>query len=223
MRMKSVKLVIVMLLMSGVFAQAAVNLKPASTKEGYLARLLLNEVPFPGEPGWVSEQDSKDAMLSILWVLHSRIKYVPPGYRQTEVAAVKTRDIIDVITVGGVHGQCEGFYRDASGKPVMSARIPKRIDHLMTIAGRGKPGRFARLINYAQSLADDYFAGGLKRKDLFAGLKTVNGVPVTGRAYSWMTDRAYYHPGGDFVKIPNQDHGSLGGNRFSTLKQREKQ
>lgn len=218
--MKRMRLLLVLTMVAGA-AQASVALKAASTKEGYLARLLLNEVPFPGESGWVSEQDSKDAMLSILWVLDSRLRHIPPGYRQREVAAVTTRDIIDVITTGGVHGQCEGFYRDASGKPAMVARVPKRLDYLISVANKGKPGRFARLINYAQQISNDYYAGGIRQRDLFADLKFVNGVPVTGRAYSWMTDRVYYHPGGDFIKIPTVDRGSLGGNRFSTLKQRK--
>ena len=219
------KKTIICLMVAGIAVQTAAgaaNLKPASTKEGYLARLLLNEVPFPGESGWVSEADSKAAMLAILWVLHSRVALVPDGYRQSEIAAVKTRDIIDVITVGGVHGQCEGFYRDKSGKPAMVARVPKRLNYLLKIANKGKPGKFARLINYAQGLSDSYFRGGIEESDRFAKLKKVNGTPVTGHAYSWMTDRSFYHPGGDFIKIPDAKGGSIGGNRFSTLKDREK-
>jgi hypothetical protein len=203
--------------------QAGVQLKPAQSREGYVARLLLNEVPFPGESGWVSEADTKAAMLAILWVLDSRIQYVPAGYRQSEVASVTTKDIIDVITAGGVRGQCDGFYRDASGSPAMVSRIPKRLDYLMKIANTGTPGRFARLMNYGQGLADAYFRGGIKEADRFAGVKRVGSVSVTGRAYSWMTDRSFYHPGGDFVKIPDSKNGSLGGNRFSTLKERKKQ
>jgi hypothetical protein len=160
-------------------------------------------------------------MLSILWVLHSRIEYIPQGYRQSELAATTTKDIIDVITVGGVHGQCEGFYRDKSGKPVMVSRVHKRIDNLLRIANTGTPGRFARLMNYAQGLADAYFVNGIKEADKFANIHKVGGVPVTGRAYSWMTDRSFYHPGGDFIKIPDSQKGSLGGNRFSTLKKRK--
>jgi hypothetical protein len=43
-------------------------------------------------------------------------------------------------------------------------------------------------------------------------------MPVTGRAYSWMTDRGCYNPGGNFVRIPDAEQGSLGGNRFFTLR-----
>jgi len=202
-------------------APAAVQLKPLQTEEGYVARLLLNEVPFPGERGWVSEADTKAAMLQILWVLHSRIEHVPAGYRQKELAAVSTSDIIDVITAGGVHGQCDGFYRAGGGRVAVVARVPKRLDNLLRIANQGKPGRFARLINYAQGLSSAYFSGGIKEADTFAGLSRVGRTSVTGRAYSWMQDRDYYHPGGDFVKIPNTQGGSLGGNRFSTLKERK--
>ena len=203
-------------------ARGAVEIKSPTTREGYLAHLLINEVPFPGEKGWVSEKDTKAAMLSILWVLHSRIAYVPAGYAQKELAAVKTTDIIDVITAGGVHGQCDGFYRNSSGRPAMVSRVSKRMDNLLKIANTGKPGRFARLFEYGQGLADAYFRGGIKEADQFAGLSSVGRIQVTGRAYSWMTDRDYYHPGGDFVKIPDVDGGSLGGNRFSTLKERSK-
>ena len=208
-------------LLSCSFAQARDLLTPINTKSGYVARLLINEVPFPGESGWVSESDTKGAMLSILHVLDSRIQHVPEGYRQTELATVKTTDIIDVITAGGVRGQCDGFYRDKSGNFTMVARVPKRLTYLTNIAGKGKPGKFARLLDYGQSLADSYFKGGIREADRFANLSHVGNIKVTGRAYSWMADRDYYHPGGDYVKIPDADQGSLGGNRFSTLKKRK--
>ena len=198
----------------------AVELKPVSSNEGYLGRLLLNEVSFPGESGWVSESDAKAAMLSILWVLESRIAHAPDGYSTLELAAVHTTDILDAITAGGMRGQCDGFYRDDNGHLAMVSRVPKRMDYLLKIANDGKPGKFARLMEYGQGLADAYFRGGIEEADRFAGLSRVGSVPVTGRAYSWMTDRDYYHPGGDFVKIPDSKGGSLGGNRFSTLKER---
>ncbi len=198
------------------------TLASAGSQAGYLARLLLNEVPFPGEKGWVSEAETKSAMTQILWVLHSRIAHIPDGYAQTELATVKTKSIIDVITAGGVHGQCDGFYRNSRGAPAMVSRIPKRLNNLLRISNTGQPGRFARLINYAQELSTAYFKGGIKEADKFAGISRVGATPVTGRAYSWMQDRDRYHPGGDYVKIPDSKKGSLGGNRFSTLKERKK-
>ena len=62
---------------------------------------------------------------------------------------------------------------------------------------------------------------GISGADRYAGLQTVNLVRVTGRAYSWMADRDCYNPGGSFIKIPNSKAGSLGGNRFFTLKERK--
>ena len=47
---------------------------------------------------------------------------------------------------------------------------------------------------------------------------SVNGVPATGRAYAWMTDEPQYNPGGNFLRIPDDQEGSLGGNRFFTLR-----
>ena len=192
------------------------RLEPASSAAGYLARLLANESPFPGERGFVSEADTKAAMLSILWVLHARLKYVPPGYRQEEIAAIRSQDVVEVITA---KNQCEGFSRDAAGKPVAAPRVEARIQNLLSIANRGdKPGRFASLLNFVQGLADAYLAGGIPGADRFAGLTVVDQIAVTGRAYSWMTGQDYYRPGGNFVKIPDAQQGLLGGNRFFTLR-----
>ena len=33
-----------------------------------------------------------------------------------------------------------------------------------------------------------------------------------------MTDVGQFHPGGRYVRIPDDDQGGLGGNRFFTLK-----
>lgn len=198
--------------------EPGVNLRSAQTVPGYLARLLINETPFPGEKGWISEADTKAAMLSILWVLHRRVHGIPPGYRQEQIAAVRTDDIIDVITAGGEKGQCDGFYRDASGQFVAVPRVHQRVNHLLAISRRGPPGRFARLLNYAQGLADAYVQGGIREADRFAELHRIGAVPVTGGAYSWMTDRDCYSPGGNFVRIPDTYEGSLGGNRFFTLR-----
>ena len=206
---------------AGLFAVQAASaqfakLEPASTTPGYLARLLTNESPFPGERGFVSEADTKATMLSILWVLHSRMNYIPPGYKQEEIAAIRSQNIIEVITA---KNQCEGFFKDAAGKPAASPRVEARIQNLLQIANSGgKPGRFASLLNYVQGLASSYVKGGVQEADRFAGLTVVSQIPVTGRAYSWMTGMDYYNPGGNFVRIPDDHQGLLGGNRFFTLR-----
>jgi len=197
--------------------QAEVVLKPATSEPGYLARILLNESSFPGERGWVSEADTKACMLQILYVLDSRIHNIPDGYRQSQIASITTQNIIDVITAGGVRGQCDGFYRDESGQFTAVPRVEKRLNYLLSIANDGTPGKFARLMNYAQGLADAYFAGGIPQVDKFASLSLVYKTPVTGRAYSWMTDKDMYSPGGNFIRIPDGQSGSLSGNRFFTL------
>jgi hypothetical protein len=198
---------------------ALVTLDPPSTVPGYLASLLINESPFPGERGYESEADSKAAMLAILWVLHARINYIPPGYSQEQVAAVRSRNVIDVITAGGEKGQCDGFYRDGKGRFVSVPRVQQRRDYLVNIANKSsEPGRFARLLLYGRDLARAYVKGGIEGADRFAGLTRVKSYPVTGRAYSWMTDRDYYKPGGYFIAIPDVNDGSLGGNRFFTLR-----
>lgn len=199
-------------------ATAAVTLAPARSERGYLARLLINEVPFPGERGWESETDSKDAMRQVLLVLDARLHHIPPRYTQIEIATVETDSMIAVMTAGGIHGQVDGFYLDASGQPATVPRVQSRIDYLSNIAGQGKPGAFARLLNHAQTLADAYFAQQLVARDIFESLNSIAGIPVTGRAYSWMTDVGQFHPGGRYVRIPDQHQGGLGGNRFFTLK-----
>ncbi len=186
--------------------------------QGYVARLLINETPLPGERGWISEADTKSGMLGILWVLESRLRHIPAGYRQEQVASERCKDIIDVITAGGEKGQCDGFYRDGGGRFVTVPRVGERIDYLVQCANRGAPGRFARLLEYAQQLASRYVEGGIADADAFAGLTRVGDVEVTGRAYSWMTDHGCYSPGGNFVRIPDDRDGSRGGNRFFTLR-----
>lgn len=200
-------------------AAAFAQIEPADTTNGYIARLLINESPFPGERGWVSESDTRGAMLQILWVLHSRIHLIPAGYRQKQIAGVRSEDIIDIITGTGGRRQCAGFYRDDNGDFVTDARVEERLNHLLRIANSGgKPGKFAGLLNYAQGLASAYVKGGIEGADRYAGIKDIGSIAVTGHAYSWMTDIDNYHPGGNFVSIPTSDQGALGGNRFFTLR-----
>lgn len=195
------------------------QLDPADTTSGYLARLLINETPFPGERGYVSEFDTRAAMLAILWVLYSRIALIPEGYTQHQVAGVRSKNIIDVITGTGGRRQCEGFYRNAAGQFVTAPRVETRVDYLLKIANSGKaPGRFAGLLNYAQGLARAYVKEGMPGADRYAGLQRVGSIAVTGHAYSWMTDVGAYGPGGNFVAIPIANDGELGGNRFFTLR-----
>jgi hypothetical protein len=197
-----------------------VTISAPETANGYLARLLINENPFPGERGYVSVEDTKTGMRQVLWVLHGRMHLIPPGYTQVEIAAIRSQDILDVITTGN---QCEGFSRDAKGKPTTAPRVEKRLDYLKGIANRGdKPGKFAELLNYAQGLATAYEKGGIEAADRFVGLSVVNRTAVTGRAYSWMADRDCYKPGGNFVAIPDAQGGSPGGNRFFTLRKEPK-
>lgn len=201
--------------MAAQFAKIA----PANTTNGYIARLLINEVPFPGEHAYESQNDTQGAMLQILWVLHSRIYLIPAGYKQQWVAGLRSTDIIDIITGTGGRRQCEGFYRDAKGNFVTDPRVEERLNNLLKIANSGgKPGRFAALLNYAQGLATAYTVGGIEGADRYAGLTYIAPVQVTGHAYSWMTDIDDYHPGGNFIYIPSMYEGELGGNRFFTLK-----
>ena len=195
------------------------KIEPATTTQGYLARLLINETSFPGEAHYVSEDDTRAAMLSILWVLHSRIHYIPPGYTQQQVAAIRSDNIVDIITGNGEKRICESFFRDAQGRPKTAQRVEDRINYLLKIANSGgKPGRFASLLTYAQGLAAAYLKDGIHGADQFAGITRIDPFDVTGRAYSWMTDQDCYHPGGWFVRIPNNMNGSLGGNRFFSLR-----
>jgi hypothetical protein len=207
----------------GMAAAAFAQIAPADATNGYVARLLINEVPFPGERSFESESDTRAAMLQVLWVLHSRIYHIPARYTQWQVAGVRSSDIIDVITGTGGRPQCEGFYRDAQGRFVTAPRVEERLNYLLKIASSGgQPGRFANLLNYAQGLANAYLRGGIEEADRYAGLRRVGSIKVTGRAYSWMTDLDCYSPGGNFVSIPSAEDGTLGGNRFFTLRKHPK-
>lgn len=198
-----------------------VELDPPSTAPGYVALLLINEAPFPGERGYVSEADTRSAMLSVLWVLHCRLQVIPPGYTQEQIAAVKARDIIDVMTAGGVKGQVDGFYRGTDGTPQAVPRVHQRVNYLVGIANRGEPGKMARLLVYARDISREYFKIGPPGKDLFQPLRVVGSKAVTGRGYAWMTDVRGFDPGGSFVRVPDDQQGSLGGNRFFTLEKRK--
>jgi hypothetical protein len=199
----------------------AVSFPSADTAEGYVGRLLINEAPFPGERGFVSEADSKASMAQILWVLECRIHFIPAGYRQREIAVVETTNVLDVITAGGAKGQVDGFFRDPQGRLATAQRVEERLQNLISIANRGTPGRFARLLEYGAALATTYVQMRLAEPDRFASLSQFGSIAVTGHAYSWMTDRDYYNPGGSYMRIPDQYEGVLGGNRFFTLRKRE--
>jgi hypothetical protein len=203
----------------GVQGAEFAQMDSAQTVSGYLARLLINEVPFPGERAYVSEVETRTAMLQILWVLHSRLRIIPPGYRQEQIAGVRADDVIDVICGSGDRRQCEGFYREASGQFVADTRVEDRLNYLLGIANSGgKAGRFASLLNFGRDLARAYVNEGIKGTDRYARLTRIGQIPVTGRGYSWMTDIDSYHPGGNFVSIPDVQEGSWGGNRFFTLR-----
>ena len=220
--MPSLALVVVGLLLGGRLAPGAnVELDPPSTPAGYVALLLINEVPFPGERAYVSEEDSKAAMLSVLWVLHCRVADIPPGYTQRQVAAVETRNVIDVMTAGGVKGQVDGFYKGPDGRPAAVPRVHQRVAYLMGLANRGQPGKMASLLVYARDLTRRYFRAGPADKDLVADLRKVGAIHVTGHGYAWMTDARGCDPGGSFVRVPDADRGGLGGNRFYTLEKRK--
>ena len=200
---------------------ANVELDSSSTPAGYVSLLLINETLFPGERGFRSEQDSKAAMLAILWVLHCRVSAIPNGYTQKEVADVDSRSVIDVITADGVKDQVRGFYWNSAGRFVAARRVHQRVNYLVSIANQGPPGRTARLLGYARDLGVLYFQGGPAGGDVFAKLRRIGAVPVTGRAYAWMHDQRGADPRGAFVRIPDADQGSLGGNRFYTLQKRQ--
>jgi hypothetical protein len=204
-------------------ATTFVRLDPANTTSGYLARLLINEVPFPGERAYISEAETQGAMVQILGVLNSRVRSIPTGYRQEHVAGVRSTNIIDIICGIGEKRQCEGFYRNASGQFVVAPRVEERLNYLIKLANSGgKPGRFANLLNFGQGLARAYVKEGVAGADRYARLTKIGQTPVTGHAYSWMTDVDSYHPGGNYVSIPNSEEGSLGGNRFFTLRKTPK-
>lgn len=210
-------LLAVTVIASGANGRAAgFELAPADTARGYVARLLINETPFPGEHFWTSEADTCAAQAAIVWVLRRRLRDIPPGYTQRQIAAVTTDNVIDLLTAGGEHGQVDGFFRDAHGRPAMTPRVTERIDHLIDIANRGTPGRFVRLLQHAQRLADDFV--GHSPADHFAHLREIDDIPVTGGAYGWMTDREMFRPGGNFVRVTDTWQGALGGNRFFALR-----
>jgi hypothetical protein len=205
-------LFLVVLLSTALKLPAAITLNDPVSREGYVTMLLINEVPFPGEGRYISVADSKAGML------HNRLAPPPRGYTQRQIAMVTTTDIIDIMGAGGVRGQVDGFYRAADGTPSTTDRVQERLANLMRLANAGPPGKFADLISYAKHLGEAYFSSGPDGANLFAELRKIDGIKVTGSAYSWMTDEARFAPGGNYVRVPDVYRGGLGGNRFFTLR-----
>jgi hypothetical protein len=54
--------------------------------------------------------------------------------------------------------------------------VTERIDHLIDIANRGTPGRFVRLLQHAQRLADDFV--GNSPADHFAHIREIDDIMV---------------------------------------------
>ncbi len=206
-------------LLSGM-AAPNVTLMPATEQARYIAHLLINETSFPGERGFVSEEDSKATMRALLLVIDARCNRIPPGYSREEIAETDSSDPIDIITAGGRRGQMDGFSRGGRSRLVMAPRVTARVTRLLRIANQGVPDRFARLLSYAQTLTKEYLDGTKPSPDPFETITRIAPHAVTGRAYAWMSDRDGYHPGGDFVRIPDSLCGRLGGNRFYTLAKR---
>lgn len=218
--MKRVKSIIFLCILFCTFSAFSLDIPSPQTTEGFIAYLLINEVPFPGEKAYRNKNDSKDAMMTILTVLDNRLRHIPSGYTQKEIAAIRAKQIIDVITAGGIRGQVDGFYRDKKGTLAIHSRVKERVDYLVQIASKGKPGTFADVLNHAVSLARNYISSPNIVTDPFASLTFIKPYHVTSRGYSWMTDAGNYHPGGDFIYIPDVYNGIQGGNRFFTLRKR---
>jgi len=160
-----------------------VQLDDPLTPEGYIALLLVNEAAFPGERGYCSEEDSKKAMFSVLWVLHCRALLIPVGYEQKEIALVETSSVIDVMTAGGEKGQVDGFYQDSEGRPVAVKRVHDRVAYLTALANSGKAGRMSRLLLYARDLARQYVE---TVSDTFSGAAYTNNNGTTNWLGNWI-------------------------------------
>ena len=182
----------------------------------YLAMLLVNEVPFPGEPSYTSAEDSKAAMEAIVWVIERRRREMPKGYTRRQVAATDSTDVIDIMTAAN---QMDGFMMTPDGCHTAAPRVTERLAYLRKLSARGTMPVITELLDYADTTAQAYIqTRTLPRPEPFTKLKRIDKTDVTGSAYGWMTDDAIYHPGGNFVRIPDKDGGSLGGNRFFTLR-----
>ena len=184
--------------------------------EDYLAALLINEVPFPGEPAFKNAADSKAAMEAIVWTIHSRRAPLPTGYTRRQVAATPSTNLIDILTAAN---QMEGFFKTDDDRHAFAPRVKERVDYLNLLGQRDDTPTITELLDYAYAIAHGYVEGNaLPFADPFAGLTHLSPDDVTGSPYGWMTDDPAFHPGGNFIRIPDDFGGSLGGNRFFTLR-----
>jgi len=184
--------------------------------EDYLAALLINEVPFPGEPAFKNAADSKAAMEAILWTIHSRRAALPTGYTRRQVAATPSTNLVDILTAAN---QMEGFFKTDDDRHTFAPRVKERVDYLNLLGQRDDTPTITELLGYARTAAHDYVLGNaLPFPNPFASLTNLPPDEVTGSPYGWMTDDPVFHPGGNFIRIPDNAGGSLGGNRFFTLR-----
>jgi len=209
-----------LLITTSIIASEFASIPPASSQEGYLTYLLINENPFPGEAGYVSVNETKQGMAQILWVINNRLNSIPKGYTEFQIANTNSKTVIGVISA---KDQCEGFFINGEGKPEMANRIKERVNYLLEIANSGGvPGNFSDLINYAVTISKNYIVNiDIFAPNLYSNIHKIGSIYVTGDGYSWMTDINHYSPGGDYVFIPNNLNGAVGGNRFFTLKKRD--
>ena len=117
--------------------------------------------------------------------------------------------------------QMEGFFKDDGDRHTFAPRVAERMDYLRRLALRDNTPTISNLLAFAEAAALDYAEGKpLSFPDPFAALTNLppDSVEVTGMAYGWMTDDPVFHPGGNYVRIPDEFGGALGGNRFYTLR-----
>jgi hypothetical protein len=117
-------------------AHAGVTLPAANSVEGYLCRLLINEVPFPGERGYTSEADTMLAMEGCCACSMRASSTSRRGIRSSRSPRCARQH----------HRHHHGRRREGavrrllprrSGTPVMVPRITQRIDNLLEISGAG--------------------------------------------------------------------------------------
>jgi hypothetical protein len=151
--------------------------------EDYLAALLINEVPFPGEPAFKSADDSKAAMRAILWTIQCRRAEIPEGYTRQQIAATSSTNLVDIITA---FNQMDGFFKTRTDRHTFAPRVAERITYLRLLGQRDDTPTISELLDFAHSNALHYAAGNpLLHPNPFVALTNLppDAIEVTGSPY----------------------------------------
>lgn len=166
----------------------SMKLPPEGSEEGALSRMLLVENITPGQPAFVSSQQTQVSMQSMVWVLKNRMTLGSHNFGTAQ-------DVSSLMGLIKARNQIAGF----ENYPTIAASQNSLLNDILKIANDPNNPKCAAFRQYVQDAVE--IANGSNR-----------GVdPCPTRLYGWRTAGAT-SPGSNFVRF-----NTLGGQDFYTL------